>query len=124
MAFDLYDTNDNGRIDQKEMEKILVAIYDLKGIKDRDGPNSPKAKTAEIFAKMDTNFSNTLDEQEFIKGCMNDQELRSFLVENQFILKRKKTLNFNYYDNIIILETERLDYLLLNLYQYQVFFQF
>lgn len=82
MAFDLYDTNDNGRIDQKEMEKILVAIYDLKGIKDRDGPNSPKAKTAEIFAKMDTNFSNTLDEQEFIKGCMNDQELRSFLVEN------------------------------------------
>jgi hypothetical protein len=73
---------DNGRIDQKEMEKILIAIYDLKGIKEREGPNSPKAKTAEIFAKMDTNFSNTLDEQEFIKGCMNDQQLRSFLIEN------------------------------------------
>jgi len=33
-----------GKIDQKEMEKILVAIYDLKGITDRKGPNDPKGR--------------------------------------------------------------------------------
>jgi Ca2+-binding EF-hand superfamily protein len=31
LAFDLYDKNDNGRIDKKEMEKMLTSIYDLMG---------------------------------------------------------------------------------------------
>lgn len=69
-----------GKIDQKEMEKILLAIYDLKGVTDRKGPNDPKIRTQEIFAKMDTNYSNSLDEKEFVNGCLGDAILMKFLM--------------------------------------------
>ncbi len=60
MAFNLYDTNDNGRIDLKEMTKIVTAIYDLTGVENRKGENDPKERAAAIFRKMDTNYTNTL----------------------------------------------------------------
>ena len=79
MAFNLYDTNDNGRIDKKEMIKIITAIYDLYGEKNRKGDNDPKERADAIFRKMDTNYSNTLDEKEFVDGCLNDPILLKFL---------------------------------------------
>ncbi len=79
MAFNLYDTNDNGRIEKKEMEKMLIAIYDLLGVENRKGDNDPKERTSAIFAKMDKNYSNTLDEQEFVEGCLGDPVLLQLL---------------------------------------------
>lgn len=69
----------NGRIDKKEMEKILVAIYDLKGIESRKGENDPKTRTADIFGKMDRDYTNTLNEEEFVNGCLQDHVLMKFL---------------------------------------------
>jgi Ca2+-binding EF-hand superfamily protein len=37
MAFNMYDIDKNGRIDRKEMEKIIEAIYDLLGEENRKG---------------------------------------------------------------------------------------
>jgi len=79
MAFDLYDTNDNGTIDLKEMTKIVTAIYDLTGVEDRKGENNPKDRAIAIFRKMDSNYTNTLDEREFIDGCLGDPYLLKFL---------------------------------------------
>lgn len=79
LVFNLYDTNDNGRIDKKEMEKIINAIYDLHGEKNRKGDNDPKERANAIFRKMDTNYSNTLDEKEFVEGCITDPVLMKFL---------------------------------------------
>jgi Ca2+-binding EF-hand superfamily protein len=61
------------------MQKIIVALYDLHGIKDRKGANEPKQRVAEIFARMDKNYSNTLDRNEFIEGCLSDPVLLKFL---------------------------------------------
>ena len=61
------------------MHKLVTAIYDLEGIKDRKGQNDPKVRTSEIFARMDKNFSNNLDRNEFIEGCMTDPILMRFL---------------------------------------------
>lgn len=82
MAFDLYDTNDNGRIERKEMEKIIVAIYDLMGETSRKGENDPKERTAAIFKKMDTNYTNTIDSHEFVEGCLSDPFLMKLLNPN------------------------------------------
>jgi neuronal calcium sensor 1 len=35
LAFQMYDKNGNGKIDKKEMLKIVTAIYDLTGSIDR-----------------------------------------------------------------------------------------
>ena len=53
------------------MIKLVTAIYDLEGIKDRKGQNDPKTRATEIFAKMDKNYSNNLDSTEFVNG-MNE----------------------------------------------------
>lgn len=37
-----YDSDHNGTIDKKEMEKIIIAIYDLLGEEKRKGENDPK----------------------------------------------------------------------------------
>jgi Ca2+-binding EF-hand superfamily protein len=79
LAFAIYDTNNNGRIDQKEMIKVITSMYDLMGVQNRKGDNDPKERAIAIFRKMDTNYSNSLDEREFIDGCINDQILMKFL---------------------------------------------
>mgnify|MGYP002784902986 CR=1 FL=1 len=79
MAFNLYDTNDNGRIEPKEMEKMLTAIYDLLGVENRKGDNDPRERTKAIISKMDKNYSNTIDENEFVEGCLGDPILLKLL---------------------------------------------
>jgi Ca2+-binding EF-hand superfamily protein len=37
MAFKMYDMDRNGKVDKKEMEKIIEAIYDLLGEEHRKG---------------------------------------------------------------------------------------
>ena len=61
------------------MVKLITAIYDLEGIKDRKGANDPKVRASEIFGKMDKNFSNNLDVNEFVNGCLADPILMRFL---------------------------------------------
>ena len=79
LAFNLYDVNQNGRVDKKEMEKIITAIYDLRGVENRKGENDPKERVNDIFRRMDTDYTNTLNEIEFVEGCLSDPVLMKFL---------------------------------------------
>ena len=36
-AFRIYDIDKNGKVDKKEMEKVIDAIYDLRGEENRKG---------------------------------------------------------------------------------------
>ena len=80
LGFNLYDTNHNGKIDKKEMVKIIESIYDLKGEQNRKGDNDPKQRAEAIFSKLDKDNSGTLDENEFVQGCMSDPYLMKLLV--------------------------------------------
>jgi Ca2+-binding EF-hand superfamily protein len=61
------------------MEKVILTFYKLYGQDDRKGDNDPKQRVEAIFRKMDKNYSNTLDEQEFIEGCFSDPILMRLL---------------------------------------------
>lgn len=80
LGFRLYDTNSSKSIDKKEMEKMLTAIYDLKGIDNRKGENSPKERVTAIFNKLDKDHNGNISEEEFISGCMQDPILTQFLI--------------------------------------------
>lgn len=71
LGFKLYDSNNNGKIDKKEMLKMIVAIYDLQGEQNRNGDNDPKQRVDAIFSKLDRDHNGTLDESEFIDGCLS-----------------------------------------------------
>jgi Ca2+-binding EF-hand superfamily protein len=61
LGFKLYDTNNNGKIDKKEMVKLIEAIYDLNGETNRKGDNEPKNRVEAIFNKLDRDQNGTID---------------------------------------------------------------
>ena len=79
MSFNLFDIDKNGRIERKEMEKLIVAIYDLLGEEDRVGCRSPDEKVKEIMNKLDKDGNGSISADEFIEGCLTDERLRQFL---------------------------------------------
>ena len=72
----------NGRVDKKEMEKIIEAIYDLLGEEHRKGENSPSERVKVIMQKLDKDQNGYLSEDEFVDGCLADPVLRSLLAPN------------------------------------------
>ena len=52
MAFNMYDIDKNGKVDKKEMEQIIVAIYDLLGEENRKGDNAPSERVKKIMLKL------------------------------------------------------------------------
>ena len=85
LAFKIYDTNNNGLIDKKEMQNILNALYDLQGIakEKRMGSKSAEAMANYFFQRMDKDGSNTLTIDEFVKACNDDIEILSLLLPNR-----------------------------------------
>lgn len=72
----------NGKVDKKEMEKIIEAIYDLLGEEHRKGENSPSERVKTIMNKLDKDQNGYLSEDEFVSGCLEDSILRSMLAPN------------------------------------------
>ena len=79
-AFRMYDVDGNGFIDQDEMANVMQAIYGMMG----EGAKNPgywadeRAKC--IFVQMDENFDGHITEDEFLRGCLQDEELSKMLV--------------------------------------------
>ncbi len=99
LAFDIYDYNDDGFIEKKEAEKIVQVSYiksqhinshlsilsrisHFKSLFQMYGENvsesNAKQLVNKIMKKFDQDNNGLLSEQEFIDGCMKDEEMRSF----------------------------------------------
>jgi neuronal calcium sensor 1 len=55
-AFKLYDLDKDGKISKKEMTQVLTALYDLSGIDNRKGDNSPEKKVNDIIKKINLTY--------------------------------------------------------------------
>lgn len=82
LAFDMYDMNKNGKIDKKEMTKVITAIYDLLGEENRKGDNAPDNRVKKIMEKLDINDDKNISRDEFVEGCLKDDILRQLLAPN------------------------------------------
>ncbi len=70
-AFEVFDINENDRIERKEAEKILNIICRIIGLSEEDA----KMYTETIIISFDTNQDQVLTKQEFIDGCLHDSTL-------------------------------------------------
>lgn len=79
MAFSMFDIDKNNYIDKKEMEKLLTIIYELTGETDKTGMNDPVIKVIQVMNKLDVNHDGLVSKDEFVTGCMQDENLRKLL---------------------------------------------
>ncbi|CAF1273039.1 unnamed protein product [Rotaria sp. Silwood1] len=78
-AFDLYDISNDEQVDQKELVKMITALYQLHGKAIDGAHDNPKTRAAEILAALDINNDRKLSKHEFIAGCKNDPYIRAIL---------------------------------------------
>ena len=82
-AFRMYDVDGSGVIDTDEMVKVVEAIYGM-WCDDATEPTtiSPKDRAMKIFRQMDANEDGQLTEEEFLQGCLEDDEISKLLFSN------------------------------------------
>ena len=78
-AFKMYDIDDDGVIVEDEMVKIVRAIYDVIEAGKMKPIDSPEERARTIFKRMDTNNDCHVTEEEFVTGCLQDEELKKML---------------------------------------------
>ncbi|CAF3311757.1 unnamed protein product [Rotaria socialis] len=84
MAFRMYDCNGDGSIDQAEMRRIITAIYELIPEETDQGERQIEAdeRALNIFRIMDKNSDGILSRDEFIDGCLHDEQLYQLLTQS------------------------------------------
>ncbi|CAK9303814.1 unnamed protein product [Gordionus sp. m RMFG-2023] len=88
-AFNLYDINGDGVISKEEMTKIVFSIYELLyNVIDAQEPKEikrahhdlevvVKTHVDRIFKKMDINSDGFVSSEEFIKSCINEENIKN-----------------------------------------------
>lgn len=67
-------------IDLINISCVLQAIYDMLGACSSNRPaDTAEERAKNIFAKMDENNDGQLTQDEFLKGCLQDEELSKML---------------------------------------------
>ncbi|CAF3958770.1 unnamed protein product [Rotaria sp. Silwood2] len=84
MAFRMYDCNGDGSIDENEMRRIISAIYELIGdeIDKKERQIEAEERAMNIFTMMDKNSDGILSREEFVDGCLNDEQLYQLLTQS------------------------------------------
>ena len=81
-AFRMYDVDGNGVIDPEEMLKVVEAIYGMLGEDGTEPMSAADEMARKIFRRMDNNGDGQLTEEEFFRGCLEDDELTRLLAPN------------------------------------------
>ena len=71
--------DNNGVIDQAEMKKIYQAIYDIIGTGVTRPIYTADERAMIIFSRVDQNGDGLVTKDEFIRGCLQDDELYKIL---------------------------------------------
>jgi Ca2+-binding EF-hand superfamily protein len=69
LMFDVFDVNNDQKVDKKELLKLLSAVYEMQGKKEQ-----AKDRVAQIFGTHDRDGSGALNKQEFI-ACMRQEQI-------------------------------------------------
>jgi Ca2+-binding EF-hand superfamily protein len=96
-AFEIYDLKGDGKIDKKEMKKILNHIYDMLGEDNKQLRLRSKfadKKVDLIFEKFDLDRDDSLSLDEFISGCLRDEYLNQ-LFKSSFASESTLNLSSN-----------------------------
>ena len=75
----MYDKDGSGTIEMSEMVEILETVYIMEGVMSN---NMAKTRAKQIFNELDINGDGSLTCDEFIQGCMKDDDTVTMLKSN------------------------------------------
>lgn len=75
----MYDKDGSGTIELSEMVEVLETVYVMEGVM---SGNMAKTRAKQIFNELDVNGDGTLTCDEFVKGCMKDDDMVALLKKN------------------------------------------
>ena len=81
-AFRMYDVDGNGFIDPDEMLKVLRAIYGMLHEDAEDPTSADEERAMKIFCRIDENGDGQITGEEFLRGCLEDDDLSKLLAPN------------------------------------------
>ena len=77
-VFQMYDKDSSGSITIGEMVKVFATLYKNEGLDETVAVE--RAET--VFGNLDINNDGDVTEEEFVKGCMEDEEMVKMLSDN------------------------------------------
>ena len=75
----MYDKDGSGTIEMSEMVEILETVYIMEGVMSN---NMAKSRAKAIFSELDVNGDGSITCDEFIQGCMKDDDMVKMLKSN------------------------------------------
>lgn len=90
-AFKIYDLNSDGKLDKRELKKIMGHIQELLGedrIHSRQASKSADKQVDLIFKKFNLKNNETLTLEQFISGCLRDDYLGAMFTNNDGAILR------------------------------------
>ena len=75
----MYDKDGSGTIEMSEMVEILETVYIMEGVMSN---NMAKSRAKQIFSELDVNGDGSITCDEFIQGCMRDEDMVKMLKSN------------------------------------------
>ena len=82
-AFNMYDINRDEKLCAKEIEQIVMAIYQFTGQEEQNETKKPSEVAKYILSKYDKDKNGYITKEEFINGILVDptlQALKSFSI--------------------------------------------
>lgn len=76
-VFQLYDKDNSGSITIGEMIKVFATLYENEGLDEKIAVE----RAEKIFSSLDINNDGDITEEEFVRGCMEDEEIVNVLGE-------------------------------------------
>jgi len=74
-AFKMYDKDGSGTIEPSEMAEVITELFEMCGQSKDEG----NVRADRIFKKLDIDDNGELDENEFIRGCLDDADFIKLL---------------------------------------------
>ena len=74
--FQLYDKDCSGTIEMSEMVEVLETVYVMEGLM---SGNMARERAKQIFDELDIDGDGTLTCDEFVNGCLKDQDMVEML---------------------------------------------
>ena len=86
-AFKIYDLNSDGKLDRRELKKILGHIHEMLGednVKSRRAAKLANRQVELIFEKFNLSKNEKLTLEAFIEGCLRDEYLENLFKNNNY----------------------------------------